>query len=332
MSTALALIQPTEYDLMAKLAKVAAMSGYSKQNEVQAMFIMLKGFELGISPMQALDGIQVIQGKTVVSPQLMLALINRSGLLEDIKIDPTETECTVMMKRVGRSAHTEVFTMKDAQAMQLAGKDNWKKQPATMLKWRAVSACARVVFSDVIQGMYTVEEMGGEVSEDASGELVIETPASTVVDADFTADNDKLKALVDKTPQTVVDNDGVIVEQNAPEIAPQAVSSDLEPQIENGDAVTSDSPEIAKSRFAGNGAPKNSEQKIIGRWAYDRHNLLSALSQKAKDFPYQERSNTVKALDSEKAFATCQTIDDAVRIVMTRLNSHREQKAAGVQF
>ena len=53
----------------------------------------------------------------------------------------------------------------DAKTLGLAGKDNWKKQPATMLKWRAVSACARVVFPDVIQGMYTPEEIGQDTEQ-----------------------------------------------------------------------------------------------------------------------------------------------------------------------
>lgn len=174
MNTQLALIQPTEYQLYSSMAKVASGSGYSKMTEVQAMFVMLKGYELGISPMQSLDGIQVIQGKTMVSPQLMLALINRSGLMDDMKIDPTDQHCVVSMTRKGRTAHVETFALEDAKTMGLAGKDNWVKQPKTMMKWRAVAACARVVFPDVIQGMYTPEELGAEVVEDESGELVIE--------------------------------------------------------------------------------------------------------------------------------------------------------------
>ena len=50
--------------------------------------------------------------------------------------------------------------------MQLAGKDNYKKQAATMYKWRAIAACARAVFADVILGLYTPDEMGADVNED----------------------------------------------------------------------------------------------------------------------------------------------------------------------
>lgn len=252
MSTALALIDESQYGLMAKLAKVAAMSGYSKQNETQAMFIMLKGFELGISPMQALDGIQVIQGKTTVSPQLMLALINRSGLLEDIDMDGDAKSYTVMMKRVGRSAHTETFTIENAKSMQLSSKDNWQKQPAVMLKWRAVSACARVVFPDVIQGMYTPEEMGAEVSENDAGEIVIEQPPLAVLPPPH----------VDVSTGEVVE--GKVIE-DAPISQNTATSSDLPPENEPTLTTPQIAAATAKSRFAGNGAPPAGEKKTIAK-------------------------------------------------------------------
>ena len=55
--------------------------------------------------------------------------------------------------------------MATAAQLGLADKDNWRKQPKVMRKWRAVAACARVVFSDVITGLYTPEEMGIEAFE-----------------------------------------------------------------------------------------------------------------------------------------------------------------------
>lgn len=310
MSTALALIDDGQYNLMAKLARIAAQSGYSKQNETQAMFIMLKGFELGISPMQALDGIQVIQGKTTVSPQLMLALINRSGQLEDMEIDSTAVRCIVTMKRVGRSPHTETFTMDNAKAMQLAGKDNWNKQPAVMLKWRAVSACARIVFPDVIQGMYTPEEMGAEVSEDASGEIVIEQAPLAVL-----------------PPPNVEASTGEIVEGVITETAPESnATSPNSSATAETDTVPVDDQNSApngKTPAERLGTPNGQR---IGKWSYDRNALLTALSTWAKDFPYQERNNVVKALDGEKAFDTCATINDAVQIVIARLNSPEHGK------
>lgn len=170
---AIQIINTTDFSTLAQMADIATSSGYVKVNKAQAMFIMLKGTELGISPLQALDGINIIQGKPTISPALMLALINRSSELQDIKIDSQDNECVVTMIRKNRTAHTERFSMADAKKMGLDGKDNYLKQAKTMLKWRAVSACARIVFPDVIQGVYTPEEMGAETIETESGEVVI---------------------------------------------------------------------------------------------------------------------------------------------------------------
>jgi hypothetical protein len=175
-SMELAIIPPQEWQVMTQQADFLVKSGFLPQavNSVpKAIAIMTLGRELGIGAWAALSSINVIQQKPTVSPQLMLALINRSGQLEDITITSDNAGCTVTMKRKGRTPHTEIFIMANATTMQLSGKDNWKKQPATMMKWRAVAACARVVFADVILGLYTPEEMGADVIADDQGNMTV---------------------------------------------------------------------------------------------------------------------------------------------------------------
>lgn len=135
-----------------------------------AAAIIMKGHELGIGPMQAFDSISVIQGKPTISPQLMLALIERSGLLEDMSVDEGKDHCTITLKRRGRSPQTVTFDRSEAVAMKLAGKDNWLKQFGVMMYWRCVAKGCRRVFPDVIAGCYTPDEMGAEVGED--GEII----------------------------------------------------------------------------------------------------------------------------------------------------------------
>lgn len=164
----------SEFSVMKETASMLVATGFlpaAIKTAEQAMAIILTGRELGIGTMAALNTINVIQGKPTVSPQLMLALIERSGQLGDIQIEQVDggaISCT--MKRKGRSPHSEIFGDAEAAAMQLSGKDNYKKQAQTMYRWRAVAACARVTFPDVILGLYTPDEMGAEVSED--GELL----------------------------------------------------------------------------------------------------------------------------------------------------------------
>jgi hypothetical protein len=163
----------SEFSVMKETATMLVKTGFLPQSiktPEQAIAIILTGRELGIGTMAALNTINVIQGKPTVSPQLMLALIERSGQLEDIQIEVFGKGIKCTMKRRGRSPHSEIFGEAEAAAMQLHGKDNYKKQAQTMYRWRAVAACARVVFADVITGLYTPDEMGADVTED--GELL----------------------------------------------------------------------------------------------------------------------------------------------------------------
>lgn len=179
MNQSLATVRPDEYQIIRDQAQSLVKTGFlpsAIKTPEQALAIILTGREIGIPPMAALNTINVIQGKPTVSPQLMLALIERSGQLDDIKVEVTDKGATVTMKRKGRTAHTEHFGQSEAQAMGLLGKDNYKKQASVMYKWRAVAACARTVFPDVILGLYTPEEMGAEVTVSDDGVMTVESP------------------------------------------------------------------------------------------------------------------------------------------------------------
>lgn len=150
----------------------------------QVITIALMGEALGIPPIVAINMINIIQGKPTISPQLMLGIVNRSGLLTDMKLTTTDTEATMTVQRKGHSnPHTEVFSMDDARKLGLTGKDNWNKQPRTMMKWRVVAACLRVVFPDLLLGFYTPEEMGAAVTIADDDSMVID---ATVVSTEGT--------------------------------------------------------------------------------------------------------------------------------------------------
>src|SRR5262245_54564388 len=193
MSTALQLQTDdmSSWAVIRQQAEVLVKTGFlpkSITTPEQAMAIILTGRELGIGAMAALNTINVIAGKPTISPQLMLALINRTGELEDMRISDDGQACTVLMQRRGRKPHVETFSMKDAammktteyiggnkQTISLSEKYNWKQQPAVMRKWRAVAACARIVFPDVILGLYSPEEMGADTDAE-TGEIIEATP------------------------------------------------------------------------------------------------------------------------------------------------------------
>ncbi|MEW6731071.1 MAG: recombinase RecT [Acidobacteriota bacterium] len=169
-----------EWQVLIEQANILLQSGFLPEDikrPAQAVAIILQGRELGIGAMAALQNINIIKGKPTISPQLMLALINRSKQLENMEISDDGNKCTVLMKRYGRSPFTVSFSMEDAAKIKtfekgaqisLCEKYNWRQMPSVMRRWRAIAAAARIVFPDVILGLYTPEEMGAEVDEDGN--------------------------------------------------------------------------------------------------------------------------------------------------------------------
>lgn len=177
MNTSLQRIGTDEWSVLRDQATMLVGSGFlppSIKTPENAIAIILMGRELNIGPMAALQTINIIQNKPTVSPQLMLALIRRSDQLEKFSIKTGADGAVCMMKRKGDDPHTATFGPKEAKALGLDGKDNYKKQAATMYQWRAVAAAARAVFPDVILGLYTPDEMGGDVDVETGESLQVE--------------------------------------------------------------------------------------------------------------------------------------------------------------
>jgi len=145
----------------------------------KALAIILTGNELGIPPMQALRQIHVIQGKPTMSVELMLgfAYSRIPGFICEV-LESNNTHCVVKMSRPNHTPYTHTFTMEDARNLGLTGKDNWKKQPAVMLRWRCISAALKVVAPDAISGLYTPEELNPDVHVNYETGEVIDNQAT----------------------------------------------------------------------------------------------------------------------------------------------------------
>jgi len=155
-----------EWELLKEMAKLAHTSGLLPQSiksPQQALVIMLKGRELGLPPMYALSAISVINGKPCLSGELMVALIYKKHPTATIEVTtPPEKaahECEVELERPDGKPQRFRFTLDDAKRAGLLGKQPWQQYPQQMLRWRAISMGARVVFPDAIMGCYLPEEV-----------------------------------------------------------------------------------------------------------------------------------------------------------------------------
>lgn len=148
------------------VALTVAKSGlFGAKTPEQAFVAIATGMELGLKPMQALRNIVVVQGRPTFSADGGFAVVRNhpeyGGIVWDVCNDK-EARCKITRISKGGALKEEFvgsFTLKDAAAAGLANKDNWKHYPARMLRARALSYACRDAFPDVLNGLYTPDEI-----------------------------------------------------------------------------------------------------------------------------------------------------------------------------
>lgn len=165
---------PTAMNDVREMGKVLAASGYFKdiRSEAQAITKILYGRELGIAPVTAMMGMHVIEGKPVLSSNMIATLIKRSGRYNYRVVRWDAAGCELIFVEAGQELGPASFLKEDAQAAGLLNKATWKQYPKAMYFARAISMGARAYCADIFGGapVYTPEELGATV--DAEGELV----------------------------------------------------------------------------------------------------------------------------------------------------------------
>jgi hypothetical protein len=133
----------------------------------QATIIILKGQEIGIGAMRALEGLFVVNGKIGMSAALVAGLIRERCPKAELKVIKKDDQgCTIQATRPGQQPETFSFTMKDAQAAGLVKPGGpWTKYPSSMCWSRCITNIGRQLFSDILGAPYTSEELGGEAEE-----------------------------------------------------------------------------------------------------------------------------------------------------------------------
>lgn len=122
------------------------------------------GAEIGLSPMQAIQSIAVINGKPSIYGDSMKAICLASAvcewITEEVEGDGESMVGVCKAQRRGNPTATiSRFSVADAKKAGLWGKSGpWTAFPKRMLQMRARSFCLRDAFPDVLKGLIAAEE------------------------------------------------------------------------------------------------------------------------------------------------------------------------------
>jgi len=156
---------PTDIDQAFRLANAIALSGMTPKaygNDPNKVFVgILAGAEVGLAPFQALQSIAVINGNPAIWGDGALALVQASGLLEDIEETDDGTTATCRVVRRGKETPiVRTFSDEDAKRAGLLGKAGpWTQYRPRMRQMRARSWALRDGFADVLKGLHIAEEV-----------------------------------------------------------------------------------------------------------------------------------------------------------------------------
>jgi len=168
----------------------------------QVLTIIQHGNELGLSPMIALNNVNVIQGRPTLSSTIIGALLKRRGIEwvwdEDFEVvkdkdgNPGKTPSGGVNRRTTihfywKSKVTNMVmeakhsvTWSQFEISGYTTKQNWERYPKEMMRARCLSSAVRALFPEVLSGFYTDIEIADTVNDDYAvilneeGEIQIE--------------------------------------------------------------------------------------------------------------------------------------------------------------
>lgn len=168
-----------------------------------ALFVILAGRDMGLSPVQALRGIKPIQGKLELSADLQLGLYHRSGGKSQWTV-LTDREATIKFQAPWSiEPHLSTFTVDDAKRAGLMSNPTWSKYPKAMLRSRAITQGLKDIGFLLGQGVYAPGELGGGITVDESTGEVLHGEIDITPTTPHGSTDGAVEALDDETRENI---------------------------------------------------------------------------------------------------------------------------------
>jgi hypothetical protein len=184
-------------DYAQALAQSNLLPAQYRLKPANVLWALEYGRTIGLTPMAAITGVHVIEGKPTASAGLISGLVRRAGHRLRVRGDDQKAVAEIVRSDDPDYTFRTEWTLERARTAGLTNKSVWKQYPAAMLKARAVAECARDACEEVLFGLhYTPEELGAEVNEDGEVVTVTTTPPEGIpVAPDATARTQELQEI-----------------------------------------------------------------------------------------------------------------------------------------
>jgi hypothetical protein len=151
------------YQIATKLAGTSFVPASMRGKAGDVTAAILTGVELGLRPMASLRAMDVIKGTPALRAHAMRGLVQSHGH-EVEQVESTETRCVMRGRRKGSETWQEVtWTIERAKRLELTSREQWQKQPTSMLSARATGEICRLIAADVLYAApYVAEELDGD--------------------------------------------------------------------------------------------------------------------------------------------------------------------------
>lgn len=143
----------------------ASKLGFGHPNAAAALMVIIAGRELGLPVAASLRAFHVIENKPTLSADAMRALVLKSGKAEYFRCtERTPERATFVTKRKGDAEEVSLTaTIEEAKVAGVVKPNSaWVKYAADLLVARSSSKLARLVYPDVIGGLYSPEEFDNQ--------------------------------------------------------------------------------------------------------------------------------------------------------------------------
>ena len=219
-------------DVLGPTALVAAASSLApdalRGKPHDALIVLMAGRELGLAPMQSMRMLGVIKGKVTLAADATVALVRRSGeCLQWRLVESTASKATYLTQRKGDTEPTTLtWTIEQAQRAGLVSGTGWRSYPEAMLRARCAAALARIVYPDIVAGIYDPDELAVPLDSGRVETLrPVEAPKPEPVVQQVEAP--KPEPVVDETEQRrAFITEMMLIEHDAPVFVEEMIARD----------------------------------------------------------------------------------------------------------